>query len=165
VLKPELAAALGAERFLREIETTANLRHPHILPLYDSGEAESFLYYVMPFIDGESLRDRLIREKRLPIEDALQIAKEVAEAPLAPVNTAPLDFHLTFHLAESYAMAGATERALVVVEEAVDKGCYPYEFFTKYCRFMAPLKGMPEYERIMEKAKKRWEAFARAVEQ
>jgi serine/threonine protein kinase/tetratricopeptide (TPR) repeat protein len=80
VLKPELAAALGAERFLREIETTANLRHPHILPLYDSGEAGGFLYYVMPLIEGESLRDRLSREKPLPIEDALQIAKEVAEA-------------------------------------------------------------------------------------
>ena len=80
VLRPELAAALGAERFLREIETTANLRHPHILPLYDSGEADGFLYYVMPFVDGESLRDRLAREKQLPVEDALQIAREVADA-------------------------------------------------------------------------------------
>src|ERR1051326_9087098 len=59
VLRPELAAALGPERFLREIETTANLRHPGILPLYDSGEADDFLYYVMPFVEGETLRDRL----------------------------------------------------------------------------------------------------------
>jgi TolB-like protein/tRNA A-37 threonylcarbamoyl transferase component Bud32 len=80
VLHPELAAALGAERFLREIETTANLRHPHILPLYDSGEAEGFLFYVMPFVEGESLRDRLDREKQLPIEEALAIAREVADA-------------------------------------------------------------------------------------
>ena len=80
VLRPELAAALGAERFLREIETTANLRHPHILPLYDSGEAGGFLYYVMPLIEGETLRDRLSREVPLPVEDALQIAREVAEA-------------------------------------------------------------------------------------
>jgi serine/threonine protein kinase len=80
VLRPELAAALGAERFLREIETTANLRHPHILPLYDSGEAGGFLYYVMPLIEGETLRDRLSREAPLPVDDALQIAKEVAEA-------------------------------------------------------------------------------------
>ena len=80
VLKPELAVALGAERFLREIETTANLRHPHILPLYDSGQAAEFLYYVMPFVDGESLRDRLQREKQLPIEEALQISREVADA-------------------------------------------------------------------------------------
>jgi serine/threonine-protein kinase len=94
VLRPELAAALGAERFLREIETTANLRHPHILPLYDSGEAvvpplrdaergtggEAFLYYVMPYVEGESLRDRLDREKQLPIADALSIAREVADA-------------------------------------------------------------------------------------
>ena len=84
VLRPELAAALGPERFLREITTTANLRHPHILPLYDSGQAPdasgAFLYYVMPFVEGESLRDRLNREKQLPIEDALQIAREVADA-------------------------------------------------------------------------------------
>jgi serine/threonine protein kinase len=80
VLRPDLAAALGPERFLREIETTANLRHPSILPLYDSGEAEGFLFYVMPFIEGESLRDRLARERQLPVEAALQIAREAAEA-------------------------------------------------------------------------------------
>ena len=80
VLRPDLTAALGAERFLREIETTANLRHPHILPLYDSGEADGLLYYVMPLVEGESLRDRLDREKQLPLEDALQIAREVADA-------------------------------------------------------------------------------------
>ncbi len=80
VLHPELAEALGAERFLREIETTANLRHPHILPLYDSGDADGFLYYVMPFVEGESLRDRLDREKQLPIDGALAIAREVADA-------------------------------------------------------------------------------------
>jgi len=74
VLRPEITAALGHERFLREITTTANLRHPHILPLYDSGEADGLLYYVMPFVEGESLRDRLIREKQLPVDDALQIS-------------------------------------------------------------------------------------------
>jgi eukaryotic-like serine/threonine-protein kinase len=88
VLRPELAAALGPERFLREIETTANLRHPHILPLYDSGRTGGqadgrtgdFLFYVMPYVEGESLRDRLNREKQLPIEDAVRIAREVADA-------------------------------------------------------------------------------------
>src|SRR2546427_753163 len=80
VLKPELAAALGPERFLREIETAARLNHPHILPLHDSGEAEGFLYYVMPYIEGESLRDRLKREGQLPLDDALRIALEVASA-------------------------------------------------------------------------------------
>ena len=64
VLRPELAAVLGAERFLQEITTTANLQHPHILPLFDSGVADSFLYYVMPFIDGETLRDKLNRRPR-----------------------------------------------------------------------------------------------------
>jgi len=80
VLRPELAAVIGAERFLSEIRTTANLQHPHILPLFDSGEADGFLFYVMPFVEGESLRDRLVREKQLPIADALRIATEVASA-------------------------------------------------------------------------------------
>jgi serine/threonine-protein kinase len=80
VLRPELAAVIGAERFLAEIRTTANLQHPHILPLFDSGEADGFLFYVMPFIDGESLRDRLTREQQLPIADAVRIATEVASA-------------------------------------------------------------------------------------
>ena len=80
VLKPELAASIGAERFLREIETTANLRHPHILPLYDSGEVRGALYYVMPLVEGESLRDRLKRDHQLPIEDALRFAREVSDA-------------------------------------------------------------------------------------
>ena len=80
VLKPELTASLGAERFLREIETTANLRHPHILPLYDSGSADGALFYVMPYVEGESLRDRLTRERQLPIDDALRIAREVSDA-------------------------------------------------------------------------------------
>src|SRR5881296_854182 len=80
VLRPELAAVLGPERFLREIEVAAQLNHPHILQLYDSGEAGGFLYYVMPLVDGESLRDRLERERQLPVEDALQIVREVADA-------------------------------------------------------------------------------------
>src|SRR5213083_344944 len=80
VLRPELAAALGPERFLREIETAARLTHPHILPLHDSGEAAGLLYYVMPYVEGETLRDRLNHDGRLPVADALQITREVADA-------------------------------------------------------------------------------------
>jgi eukaryotic-like serine/threonine-protein kinase len=80
VLRPELAAVIGAERFLKEIETTANLQHPHILPLFDSGIADTFLFYVMPYVEGESLRDRLAREKQLPVDDAVNIAREVLSA-------------------------------------------------------------------------------------
>ncbi len=80
VLRPELAAVLGAERFVQEITTTANLQHPHILPLFDSGEADSFLYYVMPFIDGETLRDKLNRETQLGIEEAVDITTDIAGA-------------------------------------------------------------------------------------
>ncbi|HTS88921.1 MAG TPA: protein kinase [Gemmatimonadales bacterium] len=91
VLRPELAAALGKERFLREITTTANLRHPNILPVFDSGEARdpgsrgdaagrSYIYYVMPLVEGEGLRDRLSREHQLPVQESLEIAREVADA-------------------------------------------------------------------------------------
>ncbi len=80
VLRPELAAVIGAERFVREIQTIATLQHPHILGLIDSGEADGTAYYVMPFVEGESLRDRLTREKQLPIVDAVRIATEVAGA-------------------------------------------------------------------------------------
>ncbi len=80
VLRPELAASLGAERFLREIEIAARLTHPHILPLHDSGNADGVLFYVMPFVEGESLRERLKREGPLPLADALEIAHEIADA-------------------------------------------------------------------------------------
>jgi tRNA A-37 threonylcarbamoyl transferase component Bud32/tetratricopeptide (TPR) repeat protein len=80
VLDPDLAQTLGAERFLREIRTVANLSHPHILPLFDSGEADGFLFYVMPYVKGESLRTRLTKEKQLPVEDAIQITREIADA-------------------------------------------------------------------------------------
>ena len=80
VLRPELAAAMGPARFLREIEVAAGLHHPHILQLYDSGEADGWLYYVMPFVVGESLRDRIVRETQLPLDESLSIAREVADA-------------------------------------------------------------------------------------
>ncbi len=80
VLRPELAAVIGAERFLHEIKTTANLQHPHILGLLDSGRVDGLVWYAMPFVQGESLRDRLQREKQLPIPEAVRIAKEVASA-------------------------------------------------------------------------------------
>jgi hypothetical protein len=80
VLRPELSAVIGAERFLREIKTIANLQHPHILGLIDSGEVQGTAYYVMPFVEGESLRDRLTREKQLPIADAVRLATQVAGA-------------------------------------------------------------------------------------
>ncbi len=80
VLKPELAAVLGGERFVVEIKTTASLQHPHILPLFDSGTADGFLYYVMPFVEGETLRNKLDRETQLGVEDAIRITTEVADA-------------------------------------------------------------------------------------
>src|SRR3989441_10677719 len=80
VLHPDVAAAIGLERFQREIEIAAKLQHPHILPLYDSGSAGGYLYYVMPYVEGESLRDLLDREKQLSQEDTIRITTEVASA-------------------------------------------------------------------------------------
>src|SRR5207237_174767 len=80
VLRSDFGMTLGAERFLREIEIAATLNHPHILAVHDSGEAAGILYYVMPYVEGKSLRDRLRRDMRLPLEEALQIAREVADA-------------------------------------------------------------------------------------
>jgi eukaryotic-like serine/threonine-protein kinase len=80
VLKPELAAVLGAERFVTEIKTTAALQHPNILPLFDSGEASGFLFYVMPYVEGETLRTKLDRETQLSVEESVQLVREVADA-------------------------------------------------------------------------------------
>src|SRR5207302_357109 len=80
VLNPDLAVVLGADRFLSEIRVTANLQHPNLLPLFDSGEANGLLYYVMPYVEGESLRARLAREKQLPVGEAVRIAIAVCGA-------------------------------------------------------------------------------------
>src|SRR5678810_527054 len=80
VLHPELAASLGPDRFLREIKTAAKLNHPHILGLHDSGEADGFLFYVMPYVEGESLRERLDRERQLPVEESVHHARAIASA-------------------------------------------------------------------------------------
>src|SRR3954471_14098171 len=80
VLRPELAASLGADRFLREIEIAARLTHPHILPLFDSGGEGDVLYYVMPLVEGQSLRDRITQNGALPIDEAMRIIREIADA-------------------------------------------------------------------------------------
>src|SRR5436190_15868588 len=80
VLKPELGAVLGVERFLAEIKVTANLQHPHLLALFDSGEAEGLLFYVMPYVEGESLRAKLERQRQLPVDEAVRISAAIASA-------------------------------------------------------------------------------------
>jgi serine/threonine-protein kinase len=80
VLRPELAAALGPDRFVQEIDIAAKLNHPHILGLFDCGEADGFLYYVMPYVEGQSLRDKLAKEGELPIAEAVRILRDVVDA-------------------------------------------------------------------------------------
>ena len=88
VLRPELAAVIGAERFLAEIKVTANLQHPHILPLHDSGEADTFLYYVMPYVEGQTLRDKLDQEKQLGVEEAISISRGLMSRWITPCRWA-----------------------------------------------------------------------------
>jgi eukaryotic-like serine/threonine-protein kinase len=85
VLEAEVASAIGTDRFLREIEIAARFQHPHILALHESGDSGGFLYYVMPYVEGESLRQRLVREKQLPLDDALQITRAVGSALSPPL--------------------------------------------------------------------------------
>src|SRR2546425_7481917 len=132
VLRPDVAAAIGAERFLREIGIAARLTHPHILPLIDSGEAAGSLYYVMPYVPGESLRQRLERERRLPVRDALRAARDVGAAldyahrqgflhrDIKPENILLADGHALvadFGIARAMSTAGAesvTEAGLAI---------------------------------------------------
>ena len=121
VLRPELAAALGVERFLREIRIEARLQHPHILPLYDSGTADGLLYYVMPYVEGETLRDRIRREKQLPVGEAVRIARE-----------AGLPLEISHHKAAGRNSWGKTEQSIALIEKERAAGldvtfdAYPY---------------------------------------
>src|SRR5256886_4793262 len=148
VLRPDVAAAIGAERFLREIAIAARLTHPHILPLIDSGEAAGSLYYVMPYVPGESLRQRLERERRLPVRDALRAARDVGAAldyahrqgflhrDIKPENVLLADGHALvadFGIARAMSTAGAES----VTEVGLTLGTPPY---------MSPEQASPERE-------------------
>ncbi len=153
VLKPELAAVVGAERFLAEIKTTANLQHPHILPLFDSGQADSFLYYVMPYMEGETLRDRLDRVKQLPVEEAVEIARKVAGAlhhahdhgvvhrDIKPGNILlqdgePVVADFGIALAPDGHGHGGTRSGIRLDIDAIDQYRSRYWSFTKIARFV-----------------------------
>jgi tetratricopeptide (TPR) repeat protein len=129
VLKPELAAVLGPGRFLREVEITAGLRHPHILPLYDSGEAEGLVYYVMPYVEGESLREKCVREVELPVTEAARLLRDIVEAlahahkrglvhrDIKPENVMVSEHHalvMDFGIAKAVSEAAGRERPTTV---------------------------------------------------
>jgi serine/threonine protein kinase len=127
----------------------------------DSG---SVTFLAMELVEGEDLSER-IKRGAVPVEEATAIALQIAEALeaalelLAGIDIGPLDPHNTFHISESFAMAGDTGRALEVFESAVDQGFYPYPFFNEYCPFMAPLRSLPEFASILGEAKTKTEAF------
>jgi hypothetical protein len=113
VLRPELAIPLGTERFLREIETSAGLRHPHILPIFDSGDVDGSTFFVMPFVVGESLRTRLDRDGQLPMEDAIRMEHAVE---LAPDNNLWLA-----QLGQAYGLSGMRERAEAILAALLER--------------------------------------------
>jgi serine/threonine protein kinase len=140
LLKPELSAILGSERFLREIEIAATLQHPHILPLYDSGEAAGLVYYVMPFAEGESLRQRLAREQQLPLDAALQVTREVGSARPRPEATC----HPTTYFALVHAGLGERDQALRYLERAYEERLTVLAYLLIDPR-LAPLRDDPRF--------------------
>jgi serine/threonine-protein kinase len=139
VLKPELSAILGGERFLQEIKVTARLTHPHILPLFDSGDADGFLYYVMPLMEGESLRDRMANSEQMGIDEAVQVAREVADAldyahrhdtvhrDIKPENIMLHEGHavvVDFGIAKAVAAAAETQEAITQTGVTVGTPAY-----------------------------------------
>jgi serine/threonine protein kinase len=145
VLRPEIAAALGAERFLREIRIAAGLSHPNILPLYDSGEAGGILYYVMPYVEGESLRDRLNREGPMPLAEALAIATETADALMrSGTYVSPAV------IASVYVGLGDKDQALDWLERAIDDRTWSM-FLLRVEPMLDPLRGDPRFPRLIQR--------------
>ncbi len=173
MLRPELVEALWRERFLREIRLAASLTHPNILPFHDSGDADGVLWFTMPLVEGDTLRDRLEREGRLAenaaalpytaqlraLLAAVSGRREEALEILATVDESALDGHHTFHLAESYAVAGAHERAVALLDRAVTLGFYPHDYYSRLCPFHDALRGRDDFARVAARAAERSAAF------
>ena len=154
VLRPELAASLGADRFLNEVRITARLSHPHILPLLDSDETGGFLYYVMPYAEGESLRARLDRERQLPVDEALALTTQVASA---------LDYAHQQGIVhrdikpENILLHGG--EAVVWLGQAVERGFSNHRFLEEHERLLAPLRSDPRFHVILDRARERERAL------
>lgn len=171
VLRPDRAASLGVERFGREIGIAANLTHPHILPPFDSGEADGFLYYVMPFIEGESLRDRLAREQKLSAPDAVGITHQVASASshaherglvhrdIKPENILLAGDQAAGDKPSTAAAASATvgdlDEALYWLSRAIEMGFINHRFFAENDPFLAKVRWDPRFEALMGRAREK----------
>ena len=152
VLSAEMAAdPERLERFQREARAVAALNHPHIVTIFAVEEADGVHFLTMDLVEGQSL-ERLIPKAGLPLERLLEIA-------------APLDAHNKFHLAEAFGLAGDTDRALELLEQAVDQGFYPYPFIARHCPFLAPLRPLSRFAGILATAQERADAFRKREEE
>ena len=163
---------MGAERFLAEIKTTANLQHLHILPLFDSGEADGFLFYVMPRVEGLTLRQRLDRESTEAFHVLAILLKHALEEERGKmtelltddfVKTARRDPQFSYFVGSIFVLAGMNEHAMDWIENALDRGFFNYPFVAQQDPLLNNLRDTPQFNELLARMKTRWQAFVAAT--
>lgn len=163
---------MGAERFLAEIKTTANLQHLHILPLFDSGEADGFLFYVMPRVEGLTLRQRLDRESTEAFHVLAILLKHALEEERGKmtelltddfVKTARRDPQFSYFVGSIFVLAGMNEQAMDWIENALDRGFFNYPFVAQQDPLLNNLRDTPQFNELLAPMKTRWQAFVAAT--
>ena len=163
---------MGAERFLAEIKTTANLQHLHILPLFDSGEADGFLFYVMPRVEGLSLRQRLDRESTEAFHVLAILLKHALEEERGKmtelltddfVKTARRDPQFSYFVGSIFVLAGMNEQAMDWIENALDRGFFNYPFVAQQDPLLNNLRDTPQFNELLAPMKTQWQAFVAAT--
>ncbi|HAC06046.1 MAG TPA: hypothetical protein EYO97_01105 [Gemmatimonadetes bacterium] len=163
---------MGAERFLAEIKTTANLQHLHILPLFDSGEADGFLFYVMPRVEGLTLRQRLDRESTEAFHVLAILLKHALEEERGKmtelltddfVKTARRDPQFSYFVGSIFVLAGMNEQAMDWIENALDRGFFNYPFVAQQDPLLNNLRDTPQFNELLARMKTRWQAFVAAT--
>ena len=163
---------MGAERFLAEIRTTANLQHLNILPLFDSGEADGFLFYVMPRVEGLTLRQRLDRESTEAFHVLAILLKHALEEERGKmtelltddfVKTARRDPQFSYFVGSIFVLAGMNEQAMDWIENALDRGFFNYPFVAQQDPLLNNLRDTPQFNELLARMKTRWQAFVAAT--
>ena len=163
---------MGAERFLAEIKTTANLQHLHILPLFDSGEADGFLFYVMPRVEGLTLRQRLDRESTEAFHVLAILLKYALEEDRGKmtelltddfVKTARRDPQFSYFVGSIFVLAGMNEQAMDWIENALDRGFFNYPFVAQQDPLLNNLRDTPQFNELLAPMKTQWQAFVAAT--
>ena len=163
---------MSAECFLAEIKTTANLQHLHILPLFDSGEADGFLFYVMPRVEGLTLRQRLDRESTEAFHVLAILLKHALEEERGKmtelltddfVKTARRDPQFSYFVGSIFVLAGMNEQAMDWIENALDRGFFNYPFVAQQDPLLNNLRDTPQFNELLARMKTRWQAFVAAT--